>query len=58
MMERTEFASLKLSEEAYEEGCWYPSERDSECHASSLDAAIREAEGRVEWLSDHRNANP
>jgi len=47
------FAGLNLGEE----DCWYPCGRYSECHASTLDPAIREAEGRVEWLSD-QSTNP
>jgi hypothetical protein len=42
------FVNLKLGEEE----CWYPCGRYSECHASTLDLAMREAAGRVEWLSN------
>lgn len=55
------FVSMKLGEEE----CWYPCGCYSECHASTLDLAIREAAARVEWLSHQLpskegslNANP
>jgi len=42
------FTSLKLGEEE----CWYPCGRYSQCHAATLDLAVREAEGRIRWLRD------
>ena len=42
------FDSLTLGEE----GCWYPCGRYSQCHAATLDIAIREAKDRIKWLND------
>jgi len=48
------FESLRFSEEPLE-GCWIPHGRFSECFAPSLEAAEREARGRVDWLRDERD---